>query len=182
MPIADLNGTHLFYLEVGDGHPCLIMHGGLGSDHTHVQLWIDSLGDTLRLVYYDHRGNGRSGRPPLDTLIYEQFAADADALREYLGHDQIAVMGFSAGGAIALHYALNYPDRLTHLILVGTHAAWDYGEEIAANLAHRHATPEQLAPFSAPPPTTDAEFAQMVETIMPLFFHRFDACCESALQ
>lgn len=174
MPIAEVNETQLFYREVGRGAPCLVMHGGLGFDHSHLRPWIDVLGDTVRLIYYDHRGNGRSGRPPRDTLTYAQFAADADALRDHLGHDRIAVMGFSAGGAIALHYALAYPSRLSHLILVGTHAAWDYGEEIAANLARRQATPEQLAPFSAPSPTTDGEYAQMVETIMPLFYHHVD--------
>ena len=42
MPVAHLNATELFYVEVGEGTPCLVMH----------------------LVYYDHRANGRSGRPP----------------------------------------------------------------------------------------------------------------------
>ena len=34
MPLAHLNGTELFYVEVGEGAPCLMMHGGLGFDHT----------------------------------------------------------------------------------------------------------------------------------------------------
>ena len=34
MPVAHLNGTELFYVEVGEGTPCLVMHGGLGFDHT----------------------------------------------------------------------------------------------------------------------------------------------------
>ena len=174
MPIAPLNGTDLFYVELGRGRPCLVMHGGLGFDHTHLRPWLDQLGDTLRLVYYDHRGNGRSGRPSLDTLTYQQFAADAEALRAHLGVEKIGVMGFSAGGAIALHYALSYPDHLSHLILVGTHAAWDYTDEIAANVAGRNPSPEALAVFGASPPATDAEFAQMVEAIMPLYYHRFD--------
>jgi proline iminopeptidase len=64
MPTAQLNATELFYLEVGDGQPCLVMHGGLGADHTGLRPWLDQVGDVLRLIYYDHRGNGRSGRPP----------------------------------------------------------------------------------------------------------------------
>lgn len=173
MPVVDVNGTSLFYVEVGAGVPCLVMHGGLGFDHSHLRPWVDELGDTLKLVYYDHRGNGRSGRPPLETLTYEQFAADADALREFLEVEAITVMGFSAGGAIALHYALGYPQHLERLILVGTHAAWDYGDEIAERLARKQPSPEMLAAFSAPPPTTDDAYAQMVETIMPLFFHDY---------
>lgn len=179
MPTAELNGTHLFYQEVGSGHPCLVMHGGLGFDHTGARPWIDQLGDTLRLIYYDHRGNGRSGRPSLETLSYAQFAADAGALRDHLGFDQIAALGFSAGGAIALHYALADPEHLTHLMLVGAHAAWDYQDEITANLARRQATPEMLAAFSASPPATDTAYAAMFKLILPLYFHRFDPALSS---
>ena len=34
MPIAHLNDTELFYVEVGEGLACLVMHGGLGGDHS----------------------------------------------------------------------------------------------------------------------------------------------------
>ena len=61
------------------------MHGGLGVDHSQFREELDPLGDLLRLVYYDHRGNGRSGRPPIETLTLAQLAADADALRAHLG-------------------------------------------------------------------------------------------------
>jgi len=172
--IVEINGTEIFYTEVGSGLPCLVMHGGLGFDHTGARPWIDPLGDTLRLIYYDHRGNGRSGRPPLATLTYEQFAADADGLTQRLGIQQTAVMGFSAGGAIALHYALTYPERMSHLILVGAHAAWDYTHEIESSLARFPTTPEQLAAFTVVHPKTDDEYQQMFETIMPLYYHRFD--------
>ena len=89
MPLAHLNGTELFYVEVGEGAPCLMMHGGLGFDHTSLHPWFDPLCDVMRLVYYDHRANGRSGRPPLETLTFEHLCADADALREHLGFEVI---------------------------------------------------------------------------------------------
>lgn len=65
MAVAHVNGTDLFYTAVGRGVPCLVMHGGLGVDHTQFREWLDPLGDAMRLVYYDHRGNGGSGRPPI---------------------------------------------------------------------------------------------------------------------
>ena len=34
MPVTSLDGTELFYVEVGESPPCLMMHGGLGFDHT----------------------------------------------------------------------------------------------------------------------------------------------------
>ncbi|MCK6623511.1 MAG: alpha/beta hydrolase, partial [Calditrichia bacterium] len=89
MPTAELNGTGIYYREVGAGLPCLAMHGGLGIDHSCLA-GLDTLGDALRLVFYDHRGNGRSGRPPVETLTFAQLADDADALRAHLGHARIA--------------------------------------------------------------------------------------------
>ena len=129
MPVAHLNGTDLFYIEVGEGLPCLVMHGGLGFDHTGLHPWLDPLGEQMHLIYYDHRGNGRSGRPPPETITLEQLCSDADALREHLGIEKVAVLGYSFGGCIALEYALCYPERLSHLILVDTAPAFDYGEE-----------------------------------------------------
>ncbi|HLI52102.1 MAG TPA: alpha/beta fold hydrolase [Thermomicrobiaceae bacterium] len=174
MPSALINDTELFYREVGAGRPCLVMHGGLGGDHGCLYPWLDPLGDMLRLIYYDHRGNGRSGRPPLATLSYQQLAADADALRDFLGFDRVMVMGFSAGAAIALHYALTYPQRLSHLIIVGGHAAWDCGDEIMAACQRRGAAPEMLDAITRSP-YDDADLARIVGKFMPLYLHRYDA-------
>ncbi len=85
---AEVNGTRLRYVEMGAGTPCLVMHGGLGVDHTQFREWLDPLGDVLRLVYYDHRGNGGSGRPLLETLPLEQLVDDAEELRIELGFEQ----------------------------------------------------------------------------------------------
>jgi proline iminopeptidase len=104
---APINGTELFYVSVGEGLPCLVMHGGLGVDHSYLHPWLDPLGDMLHLIYYDHRRNGRSGRASKETMTHAQLAADADALRSHLGFARVAVMGHSYGGFIALEYALD---------------------------------------------------------------------------
>jgi proline iminopeptidase len=62
MPAVPINDTHIYYIDVGSGIPTLVMHGGLGQDHTFMHPYLDSLGDTMRLFYYDHRGTaGRGG-------------------------------------------------------------------------------------------------------------------------
>jgi proline iminopeptidase len=159
MPFAHVNGTELFHLEAGKGLPCLVMHGGLGVDHSQFREGLDPLGDLLRLVYYDHRGNGRSGRPPIETLTLAQLAADADALRAHLGLEKVAVLGHSYGGCVALQYALRYPRRLSHLLLVGTTAAWDYADEIITELQRRAASAEVVTALLEVA-TNDAEFAR----------------------
>lgn len=173
MPLASLNGTELFYLEAGHSAPCLVMHGGLGIDHTYLHPWLDPLSDVLRLIYYDHRGNGRSGRPPVETLTFAQFCDDADALREYLDFEQVAVMGHSYGGFIALEYALRYPERVGRLVLVDTAPSFNYAEEVFAN-ARRKGTNEMMDVLRAPNPDQDADLMRMMRVILPLYFHRFD--------
>ena len=133
MSAAHLNDTKLFYVEVGEGLPCLVMHGGLGGDHSALHPWLDPLGDVMRLVYYDHRGNGRSGRPPSETITFEQLCADA--LREQLGFEEVAVLGYSFRGFVALEYALRYPERISHLILLDTAPTLDYGKRSRPTLA-----------------------------------------------
>ena len=174
MPVAHLNDTELFYVEVGEGLPCLVMHGGLGGDHSSLHPWLDPLGDVMRLVYYDHRGNGRSGRPRSDSITFEQLCADADALREHLGFEEIAVLGYSFGGFIALEYALRYPERISHLILLDTAPTFDYEEEIEANARRKGATQEQLEALDASA-EDEGESWRLWKVIEPLYFCTFDA-------
>lgn len=174
MAIAHLNETELFHLRVGQGLPSLVMHGGLGLDHTYLHPWLDPLADLLQLVYYDHRGNGRSGRPPVETLNHEQLSKDADALRDRLGFARVAVLGHSYGGFISLEYALRYPERLSHLILIDTAPAYYYGAEIRAKLKLKSPTPQMLAALRSPTPSRNAELKRIFHTVLPLYFHRFD--------
>lgn len=174
MPKARIEGTDLYYLAVGEGLPCLVMHGGLGFDHTYLHPWLDPLGDTFRLVYYDHRGNGRSGRPAKETMTHAQFAEDAAALASHLGFEQVAVMGHSYGGFIALEFALRHPRRLGHLILVDTAPAFNYPAEIMANAERKGATEEMVAVLQADSPATDEEMLEQVQSIFPLYFKTFD--------
>jgi proline iminopeptidase len=171
--ICAVEGSELFYVEAGDGLPCLVMHGGLGYDHTYLHPWLDALGDRMRLIYYDHRGNGRSGRPPIETLTHDQLAADADALRRHLDLDRVAVMGQSYGGFIALEYALRYPERLSHLILIGTAPAFDYLEVVRANARRRGATEQMLRALEMVPDSDEA-MAWKASTIGPLYWHAFN--------
>lgn len=175
MPVAEINGTTLYYRMVGEGAPCLVMHGGLGLDHHYMHPFLDRLGDELQLVYYDHRGNGRSGRPGTETLTHAQLAADADALAEHLGVNQVTVLGHSYGGVIALELALRHPERVSGLILMDTASNLQYGSEILENARRKGATDAMMAVLQGDSATDDATFARQLRTILPLYFHRFDA-------
>jgi len=175
MAIENINGTDLYYLTIGRGIPCLVMHGGLGLDHTCFHPWLDPLGDALQLVYYDHRGNGRSGRPPAETMTLDQFAADADALSDHLGFKKVAALGHSVGGFIAMKFALLHPERVSHLILVDTTPAFNYVDDAIVRARRRGATDKMLAALQAPASSDDDELKALFRLILPLYFHKYDA-------
>jgi proline iminopeptidase len=129
----------------GHGYPLVLMHGGPGAD-LYTLMSFKPCADQFTLVFYDHRCNGRSGMADFSTLTWENLTADADGLRERLGFDQWAVLGHSFGGYVALEYALRYPNRLSHLVLVDTGGASRWAQENA---------PEVLAKRGFPPDIVD---------------------------
>ena len=141
MPIREVS---LFVKVVGQGYPLVLMHGGPGLDHTTL-LPLEPLADRFTLVFYDHRCNGRSEGAAVSSMTWENLTADADALRQALGFDRWAVLGHSFGGNVALEYALRYPARLSHLILMDTGADAYWSQQHALELlAKRGYSPAEV--------------------------------------
>jgi proline iminopeptidase len=129
---------------VGQGYPLVLMHGGPSAD-----LWtlasFRRCADRFTLVFYDHRGNGRSEGAAVSSMTWENLTADADALRARLGVERWAVLGHSFGGHVALEYALRYPDRLSHLVLLDTGGDSRWSQTAADRLSARGYPPEKVA-------------------------------------
>jgi len=139
-----IRDVSLYVDVVGDGYPLVLMHGGPSADHWTLQSF-RRCADQLTLIFYDHRCNGRSTGAPISTMTWENLTADADALRERLGFDKWAVLGHSFGGHVALEYALRYPDRLSHLVLLDTGGDSRWARENAADLlAKRGYSPKKV--------------------------------------
>jgi proline iminopeptidase len=128
---ATVNETNLFFDVQGstfdsvDGvlreKPTVIaLHGGLGFDHGYLRDGLGALEDVAQVIYVDLRSQGRSERSPLETASLEQMADDVVALAKILGLKQPFVFGHSAGGFVALHIAIRYPDFAKGLLLVGS--------------------------------------------------------------
>ena len=120
-------GVSFYVREEGHGFPILMMHGGPGADHSTL-LPLLPLAEKRRLIFYDHRCNGRSTKADLKTFNWENLAADADAIRQSLGIQKWAVVGHSFGGMVAIEYAIRYPHQITHLILLdsASDGSWVY--------------------------------------------------------
>lgn len=95
----------------------ILLHGGPGSDHTPYKELYASLTEIAQLVYYDHRGNGRSEPGPRERWNLDQWADDLWTLCDVLGIERPIVFGESFGGFVALNYALRHPDHPGRLVL-----------------------------------------------------------------
>ena len=173
MAIAEVNGVQLFYEEVGAGPPTLVMHGGLGVDHT-LYRSLDPLAAGLQLTYYDHRGNGRSSRPDEVELTMEHWADDAAALaRHVAGADPVVVIGHSFGGFIAQEMAIRHGHAVRALILVATTPGQlGVGETPAPE---GPPMPDEFAALLQQMPATDDEVALGMARLAPAYLYEAPA-------
>ena len=107
------------------GRPLVMVNGGPGFDHTYVlcsDAW-DVLARARRVVFYDQRGNGRSGalKKGQSCTLADQVA-DLEALRVQLGATQIDLLGHSWGGYLVMAYAARHPEHVAHLIIADSAA------------------------------------------------------------
>ncbi|MEM9201761.1 MAG: alpha/beta hydrolase [Actinomycetota bacterium] len=172
MPTHSINGTDLFVETVGDGPAILLLHGGLGLDHTYFRPAFDRLADRATLVYYDHRGNGRSARPadyPAE-VTFENLVADAIGVLDALEIEHAVVLGHSYGGFIAQQLAATHPSRVTKLILANTAPVLDYQPMPSGS---ERAMAAFGALFSGPV-ADDAQWRSLWTEAAPLYYHRWD--------
>lgn len=167
MSTATVNGTNLFYEQIGAGPAALVLHGGLGLDHTPYR-GLDALADQLRLVYYDHRGNGRSERVAPDTITMPHLADDAAALATHLDATPAIVIGHSYGGFVAQELALRHPEHVAALVLVDT-TPGQLGEAEAPGEDQGPPPPAEWLEAVSSAPRDDAEFAATLRTLLPYY-------------
>lgn len=94
----------------------LIMGYGCTMDMWPTQM-INSLKKHARLIIFDNRGMGYSSGGNKDFSI-ELFAEDTNALLDSLGIENVSIVGWSMGTAVALQTALTKPDRVKSMVLI----------------------------------------------------------------
>lgn len=125
-----------------------LIHGGPGVDHTGLKARYGRLSEKMQLVYFDHRGQGRSARGNPETYALDDNVEDMEALRRYLGLGPIVSIGTSYGGGVAMAHAARFPDAVSHLVLIATAAHAGYVAR-AKELAAERGTAEQIAQCEA---------------------------------
>ena len=120
-----INNVRLWYRVAGRAAPgvppVVFLHGGPGQGSYHFAALVGpSLEHSLRMVYFDQRGSGNSERPWTGEYSMATLVEDIEGLRRELGVQQIALIGHSFGGALALEYAAAYPARVARLVIVSS--------------------------------------------------------------
>ncbi|RME07702.1 MAG: alpha/beta fold hydrolase [Anaerolineae bacterium] len=118
MPKVEVNGVNLYYEVTGEGEP-LVLIAGLGYPLWQWHKMIPYLAEHFRVVAFDNRGVGQSDTPP-GPYTAQMLAADTVGLLDALGIEKAIIMGHSMGGFVAQALALDYPARVSKLILCST--------------------------------------------------------------
>ncbi|MCY4366772.1 MAG: alpha/beta hydrolase [Chloroflexi bacterium] len=122
MPEAVINGFRMYYETHGSGQPLVMIHGGLGGGEGCAQTMehhADILSGSFQVISYDRRAAGRS-ETPQDGYSIPNYAEDLRSLLDHLGVGTAHILGSSAGGPIALQFALENPERTLSLLLINT--------------------------------------------------------------
>lgn len=120
MPTAPIQGNPLFYASRGEaGAPVVFVHGA-GSNHLIWNAQMSDLSSAARTYAPDLPGHGRSGGVGRNSI--RAYADVICVLLDSLSLERAIIAGHSMGGAIAQTLALENPDRVLGLVLVGTGA------------------------------------------------------------
>ncbi|NET43605.1 alpha/beta fold hydrolase [Okeania sp. SIO2B3] len=148
-----------------------VIHGGPGADHTSYKPTFSPLSQKLQLVYFDHRGQGRSARGAKETYTLENNVEDMEALRQYLGLEKIVIIGTSYGGMVALSYAVRYPENVKSLIVIATAGSSRFLELAKVNLAKKGTKKQQaIAQFLWDGKfENEAQLQEYFQLMMPMY-------------
>lgn len=94
-----------------------------------------SFRETLQVVAFDGRGTGKSPSP----LEVVNYVEDLLSLLDHLEINQATLIGHSMGGQIATEFALNYPERVSKLVLLAPGLyGFSYSKEFEENIKKIH--------------------------------------------
>lgn len=119
---VDVNGIATNYHDQGTGDPVLLIHGsGPGvSAWANWRTVLPELSRTHRVIAPDVLGFGYTERPEGVTYDLATWTEHLIGFLDALGLEQVAVVGNSFGGALALNVTTHHPDRVSKLVLMGS--------------------------------------------------------------
>jgi pimeloyl-ACP methyl ester carboxylesterase/predicted glycosyltransferase len=113
-------GVKVFYEVFGDGQPTILLLPAWSIGHSLTwKMQVPYLARHYRVITFDGRGNGRSGRPAgAGSYTAAEYAADALAVLDAARTDRAVVVSLSRGASYALHLAAAAPERVAGQIFI----------------------------------------------------------------
>lgn len=117
----NLQGVETWVAECGEatGDPLLLLHGGLSDCELLLDLLAPVLATTFRVISFDRTGHGRTAKAA-EPFSYQQMVHQTISVIEQLIGTPVPLVGWSDGGVTALEVALQRPDLVSRLVLIGT--------------------------------------------------------------
>jgi len=119
MPIIDRGGWTLHFDVAGSGDEIVVLTHGLGVTGATWAAQVTALAGEYRVVTWDLRAHGSSGSPG-GSCTLAALADDLAAVVEAVGGGAVHALGHSAGGVVAMRFAIDHPVLVRSLVLVGT--------------------------------------------------------------
>jgi proline iminopeptidase len=176
-----LEGFTVRVREAGEGEPVLCIHGGPGMDSAYffpdAGIWgpgLRALAVDHRVVTYDQRGCGGSGVPDVEQpLALSRHVDDVERVRAALGLERPTILAHSFGSVLAILFALQNPDRLSRLVLIGGAPTRGFMEGYRAAVAEELPPGDRarLAEIQAGE-LDDEAMRERFRLALPLYFHR----------
>ncbi|MGD8406862.1 MAG: alpha/beta fold hydrolase, partial [Anaerolineales bacterium] len=118
MPKVKSNGIQIYYEIHGNGK-ALVLISGIGYPLWQWHKMVPYLAGHFQVITFDNRGVGQSDKPA-GPYTAQLLAADTAGLLDALGIEKAVIMGHSMGGFIAQAMALDFPEKVSELILCST--------------------------------------------------------------
>lgn len=115
---ASIGQTEIQYVESGEGEDTLLLIHGFGGDKNNWLFVQPELAAKFRVIALDLPGHGGSSKDVSALASLADFAELCGRFVDEIGCEKVHVVAHSFGGAIAIAFALRYPQRVQSLTLI----------------------------------------------------------------